>query len=1045
MGLLVPQVAQAERRFVTVWEIGRIDRTLTIPTEWGNAQPYDFTIDWGDGIVEHVTGDDPDPTHTYAQAGTYTVQISGVFPRLVLANTGGGRQSRLRDILQWGDIRWSSMRRAFEGTSGLSEISATDAPDLVRVTDLSAMFRGSGFNGAINHWDVSNVQMMEAMFRETLVFNQPIGNWEVSRVTNMAEMFWSGLAFNQPIGEWDVSSVTTMERMFALAEAFNQPIGEWDVARVTDMQEMFSHTQMFNQPLGAWSTRSVKELGKMFEHAAAFNQPIENWDLSSATSLIEVFSHAPAFNQPLAGWNVAKVRNMRGLFQHATSFDQPLADWDVSQVYNFASMFEGAHAFDQDLSLWQVAEPGNRNFSNFLYGTTLSTVHYDALLVGWAQQDLELFQTFHAGNATYSEAGRSARVYIRDHFGWVIQDGGTAGLYTAEAFVTTWAVQHPQTTITIPTNGEGVSPYDFTIDWGDGTVEHITGEDPDPTHLFAAPGAYTIYITGIFPRLAMAELFFAVRPYLTHVRQWGSIAWERMDAAFEGCEDLQVIAQDVPDLSRVTSMQGMFKGSVNLNICYDISQWDVSRVTDMSFLFSGATLFNQLINGWDVSRVTTFNYMFSGATSFNQPLDQWDMRAARTLNGMFKGSRAFDQDLSGWDVSGVTHIAALFNYASSFNQPLGAWDMSSVSDMTKMFEGAWTFNQPLEGWDVSNVTTMEDMFAWTGSFNQPLEAWDVSQVTNMVGMFRGTEAFNQPLQGWDVSQVQSMKRMFAQTAVFNQPLEAWDVSSVTTMEDMFERAEAFDQAVAAWDVSSVVTMEDMFSRTEAFNQPLAGWDVSSVVNGRYMFEYSKAFNQPIGDLVFAEGGDIAEMFRWAEAFDQCLGDLDIEHVSVRSMLAYMKISTSNYDCTLNGWAQQQLPRNMNWNGGDSKYSAAGAAARQYIIDTFNWNMLDGGLDPAALIDAEVLPDVLTFALETPYPNPALQTTTIPYTLPAEATTFTLTAYDLLGRAVTTIRQGTATPGRYEAILPTATLPSGTYFVRLMAGRHTHTQTLVVAR
>ena len=53
----------------------------------------------------------------------------------------------------------------------------------------------------------------------------------------------------------------------------------------------------------------------------------------------------------------------------------------------------------------------------------------------------------------------------------------------------------------------------------------------------------------------------------------------------------------------------------------DISQWDVSSVTNMSSLFAfyGARSFNQPLNNWNVSNVTTMNDMFLGATSFNQP------------------------------------------------------------------------------------------------------------------------------------------------------------------------------------------------------------------------------------------------------------------------------------------------------------------------------------------------------------------------------------------------------------------------------------------
>jgi surface protein len=41
-------------------------------------------------------------------------------------------------------------------------------------------------------------------------------------------------------------------------------------------------------------------------------------------------------------------------------------------------------------------------------------------------------------------------------------------------------------------------------------------------------------------------------------------------------------------------------------------------------MFSSATKFNQDISNWDVSNVTNMSGMFSGATSFNQDISKWD-------------------------------------------------------------------------------------------------------------------------------------------------------------------------------------------------------------------------------------------------------------------------------------------------------------------------------------------------------------------------------------------------------------------------------------
>ena len=42
----------------------------------------------------------------------------------------------------------------------------------------------------------------------------------------------------------------------------------------------------------------------------------------------------------------------------------------------------------------------------------------------------------------------------------------------------------------------------------------------------------------------------------------------------------------------------------------DISSWDVSNVTDMSYMFYKCFNFNQDISNWDVSNVKTLNFIF---------------------------------------------------------------------------------------------------------------------------------------------------------------------------------------------------------------------------------------------------------------------------------------------------------------------------------------------------------------------------------------------------------------------------------------------------
>ena len=72
------------------------------------------------------------------------------------------------------------------------------------------------------------------------------------------------------------------------------------------------------------------------------------------------------------------------------------------------------------------------------------------------------------------------------------------------------------------------------------------------------------------------------------------------------------------------------------------------------------------IAGWDVSAITDMSYLFVRLQNFNADISSWDTSSVTNMDGMFYLASAFNQPLS-LDTSRVTNMDWMFGYASAFN------------------------------------------------------------------------------------------------------------------------------------------------------------------------------------------------------------------------------------------------------------------------------------------------------------------------------------------------------------------------------------------
>ncbi len=471
------------------------------------------------------------------------------------------------------------------------------------------------------------------------------------------------------------------------------------------------------------------------------------------------------------------------------------------------------------------------------------------------------------------------------------------------------------------------------------------------------------------------------RRRLIDVEQWGTATWTSMESAFRGCNNLNITATDVPNLSGVNSMSSMFNDCSSLNGPSNIGSWNTSAVTDMDWAFSHASAFNQDIGGWNTSAVTNLDSMFRLASAFNQDIGSWNTSAVTDMNSMFRLASAFNQDIGGWSTSAVTDMNWMFGGASAFNQNIGAWNTSAVTDMSTMFNLASAFNHDIGGWNTSAVTNMLWMFSDASAFNQDIGSWNTSAVTNMHGMFYGASAFNQDI-------------------------GSWNTSAVTNMHAMFLGASAFNQDIGSWNTSAVTNMVSMFLGASAFNQDIGGWNTSAVTNMFWMFRLASAFNQDIGSWILNSS------------------------VNMENLLDNSGMDCNNYSATLIGWAANNATVTGRLLGAAGReYGTNAVAARNFLTTNNGWTILGDAATSTTcgVLSTESLELSQHFVM---YPNPTSDRIEI-YNLENQPIQG-ITIYSLQGQVV---KRNVGHSGITQNI-NVSNLSTGSYIVEIKTNEHT---------
>ena len=303
---------------------------------------------------------------------------------------------------------------------------------------------------------------------------------------------------------------------------------------------------------------------------------------------------------------------MNNCFEGMTLFNENISGWNTTNAVNMSEMFKNAITFNQDLHNWIVT-------------------------------GVLLYNDFATG-ATYFESQNFPNFVIRAGFvySFIYDDVETVN-YADYLPIINEDNSFTNVVSTITTNlSKTVTMY--------------------VTFNFTDNGSLTDGLS-----FANFQEFYGQKCTIVNILKFDNIPLSRAGFQFYNITSIVITATDSPQILPDTSLSGFI---ANTNFNSPIDNWDVSNVTNMSFMFWYAYSFNQDIQNLNISNITN-------------------------MEGMFDGAISFSGDITGWDTTNVTNMRRMFYNASSFTRNLTTWNVANVTNYEDFATGSGITNPPL--------------------------------------------------------------------------------------------------------------------------------------------------------------------------------------------------------------------------------------------------------------------------------------------------------------------------------------------------------------
>lgn len=205
-----------------------------------------------------------------------------------------------------------------------------------------------------------------------------------------------------------------------------------------------------------------------------------------------------------------------------------------------------------------------------------------------------------------------------------------------------------------------------------------------------------------------------------------------MSKMFQNCPSLVEADVSSFNTNNITNISYMFERCYNLECVGNISNWDVSNVTNTSNLFASCYKLDDYgdISNWNITnKCKDMSFMFSNmshtpnqsnSSFFPSYLDlsNWDVSNVTDMSSMFKNTFSLQTlNISGWNTSKLKKTDNMFemndlSLTSNLQNIIGIEDLdvSSLIQMSSMFAGCTNFDGDLSLWQPIRIVKLDYAF-----------------------------------------------------------------------------------------------------------------------------------------------------------------------------------------------------------------------------------------------------------------------------------------------------------------------------------------------